>query len=127
VFSYYPPDNQLAGSSLLAPELAIQSTSTSLAHINFIYDVADHKMPTNAKNSPIGTWIDTTPYEPEAAGDASALIDDLNMRLMHGSMSTHLHDIVLAAVQAIPEADATSRVRQAIYLMASSSSYQVER
>jgi hypothetical protein len=127
VFSYYSPFNQLGGSTLLAPELEIQSTSTALAHINFIYNAAYHRMLTNTKNDPVGTWIDTTPYEPEAAGDASALINDLNMRLMHGSMSTQLHDIVLAAVLAIPEADARGRVRQAIYLMASSSSYQVER
>ncbi len=131
VFSYYAPDNRLSGSSItpapLAPEFAIQSTSTSLAHVNFVYDVAYHKMPTNATNSPIGTWIDTTPYEPEAAGDATALIDDLNMRLMHSSMSPALYGIVQAAVQSIPDTDPTSRVQEAIYLIASSSQYQVER
>ncbi len=84
-------------------------------------------MPTNATNSPIGTWIDTTPYEPEAAGDATALIDDLNMRLMHSSMSPALYGIVQAAVQSIPDTDPTSRVQEAIYLIASSSQYQVER
>jgi uncharacterized protein (DUF1800 family) len=127
VFSYFPPDNQLAGSSLLAPEFAIQSTSTSLARINFIYDIAYRRMPTNAKNSPTGTWIDTVPYEPEAAGDVTPLIDDLNLRLMHGSMSPALYGIVLSAVQAIPDTDPTGRVREAIYLIASSAEYQVER
>jgi uncharacterized protein (DUF1800 family) len=127
VFSYFPPSNQMAGSALLAPEFAIQSTSTSLARINFIYDVAFHRMPTNATNSPYGTWIDTTPYEPESAGDATPLIDDLNLRLMHGSMSSSLYGIVQSAVQAIPETDPTGRVREAIYLIASSSEYQVER
>jgi uncharacterized protein (DUF1800 family) len=127
VFSYFPPDNQLQGSSLVAPEFAIQSTSTALARVNLIYDVAYKKMPTNAKNSPLGTWIDTTPFEPESAGDATALVDDLNMRLMHGTMSSALYGIVQNAVQAIDEANATARVQQAIYLIASSSEYQVER
>jgi uncharacterized protein (DUF1800 family) len=127
VFSYFPPDNRLPGSTLLAPEFAIQSTSTSLAHINLIYDVAYHKMPTNAKTSPLGTWIDTTSYEPEAAGDATPLIDDLNMRLMHGNMSQALYSTVQTAIQAIPETDRTGRVREAMYLIASSSQYQVER
>jgi hypothetical protein len=130
VFSYYPPSNQLAGSTLLAPEFGIQSTSTSLARINLIYDFAYHQMPTNG-NTPIGTWIDTTPYEPEAAGDANALIDDLDMRLMHGNLSTPigqaLRGVVQTAVQAIPETDLTGRVQEAIYLIASSSQYQVER
>jgi uncharacterized protein (DUF1800 family) len=127
VFSYYPPDNQLAGSALLAPEFGIQSTSTSLAHINFIYDVAYHKMPVDARNRPLGTWIDTTPFEPEAGGDATALVNDLNNRLMHGSLSAALYGIVLNAVTAIPDSDPTGRVREAIYLIASSSEYQVER
>jgi hypothetical protein len=130
VFSYYPPDNQLAGSTLLAPEFGIQSTSTSLARINLMYDFAYHKLPTNG-NTPIGTWIDTTPYEPEAAGDANALIDDLDMRLMHGNLSTPigqaLRGVVQTAVQAIPETDLKGRVQEAIYLIASSSQYQVER
>jgi uncharacterized protein (DUF1800 family) len=127
VFSYYPPDNQLPGTSLIAPEFGIQSTSTALARINLMYDVAYKRMPTNAKNSPLGTWIDTTPFEPEAAGDATALIDDLNMRLMHGSMSPALYGVVQTAVQSIPDTNPTARVQEAIYLVASSSEYQVER
>jgi hypothetical protein len=127
VFSYYPPDNHLAGSTLLAPEFAIQSTSTSLAHINMMYDFAYHKMPLNARDRPLGTWIDTTPYEPESAGDATALIDDLNLRLMHGSMSQALYASVQNAVTAITESNPTARVQEAIYLIASSSEYQVER
>jgi uncharacterized protein (DUF1800 family) len=127
VFSYFPPDYRLPGTTLFAPEFAIEDTSTSLARINFIYDIAYHRLPTNAKNSPLGTWIDSTPFEAESAGDASPLLDDLNLRLMHGNMSQALYGIVQLAVQGIPEADATGRVREAIYLIASSSEYQVER
>ena len=76
---------------------------------------------------PLGTWVDTTQYEPEAGGDATALINDLNNRLMHGSMTTALQGIVLNAVTAIPDTDLTGRVQEAIYLIASSSQYQVER
>lgn len=137
VFSYYPPDNTLTlpdGTTLLAPELAIQSTFTALAHVNIIYDIAYHKMPTS-RNRPTGTWIDTTAYEPLAAGDATALIDDapdgstigLNTILMHGNMSSELRNIVLTEVLALPETDLTARVEEAIYLIASSPEYQVER
>jgi hypothetical protein len=141
VFSYYPPDNVLAGSKLgvgdcggigaasqlCAPEFAIQSTSTSLAHINMIYDVAYHRMPVSAPNRPLGTWIDPTQYLPEAAGDATALMNDLNMRLMHDSMSPALYASVQSAVQAISASNPTARVQEAIYLIASSSEYMVER
>ena len=90
-------------------------------------DIAFHTMPTNAKNSPIGTWVDTTPFGPESAGDASALLDDLNARLIHGTMSDTLRSLVQNAVTGISEADATGRVQEAIYLIASSSEYQVHR
>lgn len=136
VFSYYPPDNQLpGGSGLLAPEFAIQSTSTALAHVNIIYDFAYGKLRFDA-NHPLGTtWIDTTQYEPQAAGGATALVDGspdgsflgLNTILMHGTMSQSLHDFVLSKVTAIPDTDLTGRVREAIYLIASSAEYQVER
>ncbi|HXN24850.1 MAG TPA: DUF1800 domain-containing protein [Candidatus Dormibacteraeota bacterium] len=130
VFSYYPPDNvlQLAGGgTLIAPEFGIQSTSTALSRINFMRDVAFRQMPTNAKDRPSGTWIDTTAFEPEAAGNATALLDDLNNRLMHGTMTGALYTIVQNAVLAVPESDPTTRVQEAIYLIASSSQYQVER
>jgi uncharacterized protein (DUF1800 family) len=127
VFSYYPPDNQLPGSNLIAPEFGIQSTSTALARINFMRDVAFRQMPTDARDRPLGTWVDTTRYELEAAGDATALLDDLNNRLMHGTMTDALRTIVLNAVTAIADTDPTSRVQEAIYLIGSSSQYQVER
>jgi hypothetical protein len=121
VFSYYSPSNQLSGSNLLAPEFAIQSTSTSLAHINIVYDLAYHRS--------LGTWIDTTPFESEAgvddSGDPTPLINDLNLRLMHGTMSAGLYGTVQSALMSIPTA--TGRVQEAIYLIASSSEYQVER
>jgi hypothetical protein len=46
---------------------------------------------------------------------------------MHGTLSPALHDIVLNAVAAIPGDQLTARVREAIYLIASSAEYQVER
>jgi hypothetical protein len=53
------------------------------------------------------------------------------MRLMHGNLSTPigqaLRGVVQTAVQAIPETDLKGRVQEAIYLIASSSQYQVER
>jgi uncharacterized protein (DUF1800 family) len=125
VFSYYPPDNKVTGSNLLGPEFGIQSTSTSLSRINFMRDVAFKQMPIDANNRPKGTWVDTTQYEAEADGDASALLDDLNTRLMHGQMTDALRNVVSIAVGAMT--DAKVRVQEAIYLIASSSQYQVER
>jgi len=114
----------------LAPEFALQSTATALARINFINNIVYHRMPTSPPNRPMGTWIDTTPFEAEAKGDASALIDDLNGRLMHGGMTDAVRAVVLEAVTAISDvnqAGLTARVREAMYLIATASQYQVER
>jgi uncharacterized protein (DUF1800 family) len=132
VFSYFPPDNQLqfGGFSLLAPEFGIQSTSTALSRINFMRDIAFRQMPTDAKNRPLGTWIDTSPFEAEAAADASALLNDLNNRLMNGTMTDSLRNIVLNKVtdpSTCAVDNLTCRVQEAIYLIVSSSEYQVER
>ena len=134
VFNYYPPDNQMSCATPpncpLAPEFALQSTATALARINFIYNIVYHRMPTSQPNRPTGTWIDTTPFEAKAAGDAHALIDDLNDRLMHGAMTDAVRAIVRDAVTAIPDSDRaglTARVREAMYLIGTASQYQVER
>jgi hypothetical protein len=92
-------------------------------------------MPIDVKNRPSGTWIDTTNYEALTGGDATVLLDGapdgsfpgLNAILMHSSMSQALHDFVLGQITAIDPMDLTGRVREAIYLIASSSEYQVAR
>jgi hypothetical protein len=129
VFNYYPPDYQmscpLSPNCPLAPEFAILDSSTAFARINFAYEVVYQTMPTSA-DRPTGTWIDTLPFEAES-NPATDLVTDLNTRLMAGTMSDALKNAVLRAVTAIDEADPTSRVREAIYLIVTSPEYQVQR
>jgi uncharacterized protein (DUF1800 family) len=130
VFNYFPPDNVVAGTTIFGPEFAIQSTTTALARVNFIHEVVFQEM-TQSDDRPLGTWLDLTFLEPSAAlpdpANPSALMDELNSRLMHGSMTTAFYNIVRNAVAAMPEDDLTGRVQRAVYLIASSSQYQVER
>jgi len=59
------------------------------------------------------------------------LVDALNARLMHGTMSTAMKNNIVATITAITNANATTqalqRTQTAIYLVATSSQYQVER
>jgi hypothetical protein len=130
VFNYFPPDNVVAGTTIFGPEFAIQSTTTALARVNFIHEIVFQEMP-QSDDRPLGTWVDLAFLEPSAvlpeSANPTALIDELNSRLMHGSMSTAFYNIVRNGVAAMPEDDLTGRVQKAVYLIASSSQYQVER
>jgi len=59
------------------------------------------------------------------------LVDTLSARLMHGSMSPAMNANIVATVNAITNANATTqalqRTQTAIYLIATSSQYQVEK
>jgi len=47
--------------------------------------------------------------------------------MLHGTMSTTMRDTIRQAVLAVPATNAVKRARTAVYLVATSSQYQVER
>ncbi len=126
VFSYYPADFLAPGTiDVLGPEFGIYSATTALKRANFVNTVVFSTIPVGA-NAPTGTSIDLSGLL-ALAGDPSALVDELNRILMHGSMSTAMHDSVVAAVNAVASSNPLLRARQALYLVATSSQYQVQR
>jgi serine/threonine protein kinase len=58
---------------------------------------------------------------------ADQLLDALNNLMLHGSMSAAMRQSIKGAVSAISATNAISRVRTAVYLIATSSQYQVQR
>lgn len=128
VFNYYPPDYTVPGTSLNAPEFAIMTTGTAIARANFVNNAVFNRVNTG-NNSPFGTSIDLSEMQALAAADASGnqLLDALNTKLMHGTMSAQMKNTILTAVQALASTDTIGRARAAIYLTASSSQYQVQR
>ena len=77
-------------------------------------------------NAPAGTSLDLTPLLPLAA-TPGALVDSLNDLLLHGTMSTEMRNRIVGAVGAVASSNALKRVRTAVYLVLTSSQYQVER
>src|SRR5881394_4032159 len=130
VFSYFPADFGLPGTTLIGPEFGILDTSTSYARSNFMNTLflANTGVPgiPTGTNRPIGTKIDYSALQ-AMAGTPQQLVDALNARLMHGTMSAQMNASIVAAVNAISSGDPGGRTRTAIYLVASSSQYQVER
>jgi uncharacterized protein (DUF1800 family) len=126
VFSYFSPATVVPGSAgVRGPEFGIFSTSTALRRLNFVNTMVFSRITVSA-NAPSGTSLDFTPLLPLASAppDLVAALDDL---LMHGSMSDDMRLSIEQAVSLVASTNALKRVRTAVYLVLTSSQYQVER
>jgi uncharacterized protein (DUF1800 family) len=134
VFSYFPADFNLPGTNLFGPEFGILDTSSVYQRANFINMLfitnGGNGIPASVPNRPQGTQISITSFQ-ALATTPQQLVDALNARLMHGTMSPQMNASIVATVNSITNANATTqalqRAQTAIYLVATSSQYQVER
>jgi uncharacterized protein (DUF1800 family) len=134
VFSYFPSDFNLPGTNLFGPEFGILDTSSSYARSNFVNTLflsnSGNGIPLSSPNRPQGTQISFASFQ-ALSTTPQQLVDALNARLMHGTMSTQMNASIVATVTAITNSNATTqalqRTQTAIYLVATSSQYQVER
>ncbi|MDX6304193.1 MAG: hypothetical protein QOI77_1162 [Blastocatellia bacterium] len=134
VFSYYPADYALPGTTLFGPEFGLLDTSTTYKRANFMNTLflanSGNGIPISGVNRPAGTQVSYSTYQ-ALAGNPQQLVDALNARLMHGTMSAAMNANIVTTVTAITNANATTQAQQrtqtAIYLVASSAQYQVER
>jgi uncharacterized protein (DUF1800 family) len=126
VFSYYPAQNPLPGSStLLGPEFGIQSALTALRRANLVNTFVYSTIPTGG-NNPLGTALDLSGIQTLAA-TPDAMVEQLNQRLCHGLLSASAKAAIVTAVNTIPATSPRQRAQQATYLVATSSQFQVER
>jgi uncharacterized protein (DUF1800 family) len=126
VFSYYSPAGAVpGGAGLRGPEFGLLSTSTALRRDNAISTLVFSRIAVSA-NAPSGTALDLRPLQ-ALAGHPDQMLDTLNGILLHGTMSTAMRQSILEAVSAVPASNTLKRAQTAVYLVATSSQYQVER
>jgi hypothetical protein len=126
VFSYYPADFLLPGSTTVnAPEFGIFSASTALRRANWVNTIVFTGITVSA-NAPLGTSLDFSKLQ-SLAGDPNALVDELDRILLGRTMSASMRSSVIQAVNAVAVTNPLLRVRQAVYLVATSSQFQVQR
>ena len=116
VFNFYPPDYQLPSTQLFGPEFKILNSSTTMSRINFINDLIYGSVGS-------GTTTDISSYV-GAAGNVNKLLDLVNTNLLHGAMSSDVRSTLSSTLSSIP--DNTRRAQAALYLVASSSQFQIE-
>jgi hypothetical protein len=105
--------------------------STSLKRANFVNTIVFATFGVSCSVSscyqPTGTSIDFTELQ-QLAPNSANLVDRLNRLLLHGTMSDNMRSSIVTAVEAVsPSTDTLKRARQALYLVATSSQYQVQR
>ncbi|HEY4837368.1 MAG TPA: DUF1800 family protein [Candidatus Acidoferrales bacterium] len=120
VFNFFPPNYIIPGTTMLGPEFDLQTTATALVRINFVNSFAFSSLGA-------GTTVSFGTYANMASSNPGAMVDALNALLLHGTMSATDRADILAAVNAVPAGtnQATLQAETAIYLIASSSQYQV--
>ena len=136
VFSYYQPGYEVPGTKILGPAFGILSTTTTLRRANnintLIYSgVSSNTSPTaGSPDRPRGTSIDTANLE-ALAGNPIDVVDALDALLLHGTMHPQMRASIITVMNAINDANVTTRnqkrARAAIYLVATSSQYDVQR
>ncbi|HEY0323401.1 MAG TPA: DUF1800 domain-containing protein [Pyrinomonadaceae bacterium] len=122
VFNYYSPNYKLPGKEVYAPEFGIQTTAAAITRSNFINTITYSRIGT----APNGTSIDLSTLQ-TVANNPAQLVATLDGLLMHNSMSPAMRGVITAAVTNIPVANTLQRAQTALYLVATSSQYQVER
>ena len=118
VFNFYPPDFHLAGTGLVGPEFDILNANTTFARINFINDLIYGTVGPH-------TTIDISSYV-NAAGNVTNLLNLVNTNLMHGAMPSDMLSTLSATLSSGAFAGNTQVAEAALYLVLSSSQFQVE-
>lgn len=130
VFNFYPPDYTVPGTSFIGPEFALYTTGTSVTRINFGNTIIFNRININPESHvTLGTSISLADMQTFAEADPSGnqLMDMLNLRMMHGTMSPQMRSTILNVVLTVPVADPLLRAKRAVYLVMTSSQYQVQK
>jgi uncharacterized protein (DUF1800 family) len=128
VFNHFPPGYPIPGTALKGPEFGILDALSALKRANFVYQMVYNggAGAVSTVSGSTGTSLDLSPYQ-SSAPDAEKLVELLNQRMMHGALSLAAGRVIVQAVNTVAVTDTLNRVRMAVYLLASSQQYQVER
>ena len=118
VFSFYQLTATLPNQpTVFGPEFQLYPPALAVQRANFIYGIITGQY---GAAYAVDRTIFTT-----VAGDAAALVDLVNQRLMMGRMSGQLRSLLITATNAVPASDPNTRAIGALYLAAISSEYSV--
>ncbi|MBX3245173.1 MAG: DUF1800 domain-containing protein [Acidobacteria bacterium] len=129
VFNYYSPDYVVPGTALLGPEFGLMTTGSSVARANAVNTMVYSRLTVSVPTRPLGTSINLADMDALATADPTGnlLLDELDHRLLHKTMSPQMRALILPAFTAVSASNPRARAQAAIYLVATSSQFQVQR
>jgi uncharacterized protein (DUF1800 family) len=116
VFNFFPPDYVIQGTTLFGPEFQILNTSTVMARINFVNDLVYGSVGKTTTTN-ISGYV-------ALASNPDQMLDAMSTVMLHGNMSPDMRSTLISTITAIP--DNTRRAKAALYLIGSSSQFQIE-
>jgi len=129
VFNYYPHDYTVPGTSIQGPEFGIASTSAEILRANLVNTLVYSQITSSGSGTSISlSGLDTL----GAKADATALLQYLNTYLLHGALTSDVATLVSKALVCTKSSaghcsNGQSRAQSALYLIATSSLYQIQR
>jgi uncharacterized protein (DUF1800 family) len=123
---FYAPPGEIADQGLVAPELQIATEYLNTTVTNTFYNLIffwNSTVPGLPANAVVMDFSQATAL----AADSEALVNRIAEKLLGGTISPTLKAEAKAAVERVPAASAGQRVSEAIYLIATSPEYVVQR
>jgi hypothetical protein len=129
VFNYFNAEFVVPGTTIRAPEFDILNTGMAVNRTNLLSVLIFEGITPNATDSLRGTSLDYNEVLPLTTDDPTGgqLLDFLNNRMMHGTLLPAHRSAILNAVQAVSPSNPMLRIKTAVYLIAVSSQYQIQR
>jgi hypothetical protein len=126
VFNFYPPNYALS-SGLLSPASVLLDTGSVFTRDNVVRKLLYLPPgPDPTVSGATGTQVPSGDFLP-LGNDPTALVDQLNALMMHGTLAPDIRSAIRQALSVRAPGDTGGRVQTAVYLVATSPHYQVER
>jgi hypothetical protein len=121
VFNFFSPTYVIPQTTSYGPEFQILTTSTALYRANWTNNLVYNTIAGD-------TTVDYSSWAQQAS-NPSAMLDSLNTLMLHGTMSSDMKTSILTAMQGVygGSTNPMGQAQVAIYLIATSSQYQVAR
>ncbi|MDO9235708.1 MAG: DUF1800 domain-containing protein [Aquabacterium sp.] len=135
---YVKPGSRSAAAGLLTPELQIAAETTAAGYVNFLMEVIQsgagrYGYDNKAARADVQLLSTIDPNHPllVQADQATALVEELNQRLMYGTMPAALRATIVGAMSSVTAGSQieTRRARlwSALLLTAASPEFQIQR
>ena len=130
VFNFFSPDyrapGEVAAANLVSPEFQIQTESQSMVMVNALTRFIRNQYQ-GASGADSGTILINIGNEKTLAANPASLVDSLNASMLAGQMSSALRTILINHLNAVDAGDGTQRAVEAIFLVAASPEFSVQK